>query len=158
MTDEMSNDYNKYLITRLSAGVFGEAYLLTAATEHLDKLYNLEAFVLSEKISGGYYHEELNLDLRKLPNEFGPVTIDLAMEEAKLHGKRVVQGLLEMRATETRRPELEFKEFCLNENQGSLYSFKSRNVLLPQIQKIVEDTNSERLRGYAAAMLGKSLK
>ena len=157
MTDTTVNDYRKYRIAKLSAGVFGEAYLLTAATEHMEGLFILEAFVLSEKIADGYFHEELNLDLRRLPEEYGPVNISLAIEEAELLGIRVVQQLLESRAMETKRPELEFMEFTLNENQGSLYSFKSRGVLLPQIQKVAENTDSGKLRRYACAMLGLSL-
>ena len=155
MNDLETSDYCVYLLRHLSAGVLGETYLVVGASKLMESVFELESYILSPKIDEHLHQSTLKIDGRGMPKEYCVVDLEFAMSEAELLGMRSVEDLLEQRAISAKRPDFEFQQYYLDDERGSLFGPKLRGAFIPEMTFIAENTQSDKLRRYMCAVLGK---
>ena len=152
MPETYESDYQIFLIRGYTAGIFGEAYLIAAASTMDSNNYIIESYIISKKIEHNGLHKTLERIERSGLDEENVIDLECALVKAKGMGESEIIELVSLRAEKLNKNEQEFDLPNL-ESKGSLFSPMIQDSCADELKRILLQTNSEKLKRYLSAAL-----
>lgn len=147
---DMKSDYKFILIRGYSAGIFGESYLLAAASTSDDKVFGIELYVLSKKVEHVGVHETIEVVKRNGKNS----KLECAMKQAVCKGRSEVRKLAEHRAEKLGKNYDDLGIPNLDILKGSItLDTAIQGSLSEQLVEISRKTKVPKLKRYLAVSL-----
>lgn len=151
MTDTTSK-YVIYMLHRLPAGVFGEAYAIATGTEVAHGEYRAEHFILTQRPNEALKIGTVDISGKSFPAELGTVDADFAIAEAHRQAEIDLLFLLEQRASELGRPDLAYLPFDLKQCPSPLVGCWMRGRFMKQLMAIKDATKCPSLARYLSLL------
>lgn len=144
-----TSQYNVHRLGGLSAGIWGESYVILTAFEAPPDEVATEFFVLTTRPTEALHWGSSWIQTIPIPEHLGLIDLEFAKSEGRTQVEVLVSEMLEARADELGRPDVAYRPFQLGAAEsGSLLGCWMRGKFKAQLKEISTLTKCGRLQRY----------